>query len=282
MVTLEEAGVLGLVGVAMLVGGGVLMRRAFRRRRQRQLIDETATSEIASLAVGPAEVVGTAHPTERTLPAPFSEEECLVAIWKIEEYRVYTDKDGKTRSEWTTVGSGVESVPFYVDDGTARLLVRPDDDVEFDVEPRDTVEVSAGNRPPEAIAAFLEDDSRTNLVGAFNDLREATNVLSGGWNWSRRRRYHQRILTPGETVYVFGTVQPRDEGRSADNPENLEIRRVPRADRDLEPLFLISNLSEAELIDARRWSLLLFPAGALVATGGLGVLLFALSLLLGG
>lgn len=281
MVNVEEVGVLALLGVALMVGGAVIMKRSFDRRRQRQLIEETPTSEIESVAVGPAEVVGTASPADEPLAAPFTDEDCLVAIWRIEEYRVYTDKDGKTRSEWTTIGSGVESTAFYVDDGTGRLLVRPDESVEFDVEELDTIEVSAGRRPPAPIEAFLEDGSRTSVMSAFNRLREVATVASGGWNWNRRRRYYQRLITPGEAVYVFGTVGLRGEGRSADNPENLVIERVPREDRDLEPLFLISNLPEPDLIGARRWALLGFPAGALVATAGLGVLLFVLATLVG-
>lgn len=281
MVSVETVAGFALFGAILLVGGGALMKRAFDRRRQRHLMEETATSQIESLSVGPAEVVGTARPADRALPAPFTDAECLVAVWKIEEYRVYTDSKGKTRTEWTTIGSGVECVPFYVDDGTGELLVRPDDDVVFDVDERETVEVSAGRRPPDAVEAFLADGDRTTLMEAFGDLRGMATVASGGWTWGRRRRYHQRLIEPGEEVYVFGTVQPREEGRSPDNPENLEIRRVSREDRDLEPLFLVSNLTEAELIGARRWALLAFPVGALVATAGVGLLAYALALLLG-
>jgi hypothetical protein len=84
------------------------------------------------------------------------------------------------------------------------------------------------------------------------------------------RRYSQRLLRPGEDVYVFETVQRRVGASSARNPENLVVKRVPERDHDLEPLFLIADRPEVKLRASRTYALLWFPVGALLTTAGLG------------
>jgi hypothetical protein len=82
-------------------------------------------------------------------------------------------------------------------------------------------------------------------------------------------------------VFVFGTVQVREGARSARNPENLVIERVPEGDEDLQPLFLIADNPEAKLLAERKWSLLWFPVGALLTTAGVGGVILVASALVG-
>lgn len=280
----------GLVISGMLVViGALVMRDAFRRRKQRQLIEETPTEEIESLTLGPSEVKGTVVAGEEPLRAPFSEDDCVIARWKVEQYH-YDHEDN--RGEWREVRSGVECVPFYVDDGTGRLRVEPDEDVVYEIE-KDTepmFEVDARQRPPEAVGTFFRDRgfspveslrSTLDLPGGFTFNRGGGFSFGLGDRHSGDRRYYQHLIRPDEDVYVFGTVQLRDGVRSADNAENLLIKRVPKEDRDLEPMFMIADHPEARLRKSRRFALLRFPVGALLFTGGVGGLLYVGSLLLG-
>ena len=276
----------GLVVSGMLVVvGGLLMRNAFERRRQRQLIAETPTEDVESVSIGPSEVTGLAVPADAAIPAPFSDDDCLVAQWTVEQF--YEDDDS---SGWRTVASGVEYVPFYVDDGTGRLLVEPDEDVVYDIrsgtEP--TFEVRRSQEPPAAVRRFFEGrpfsplESLRSSFGLHSgfDVGDGFRFGSGG----RRegdRRYEQHLIRPGEQVYVFGTVQRRDGARSAVNAENLCIKRVPAGDEDLEPLFMIADSPEARLRDDRRFALLWFPVGALLATAGVGGVVLVLSSVFG-
>jgi len=77
------------------------------------------------------------------------------------------------------------------------------------------------------------------------------------------RRYKQNLIRPDESVYVFGTVQPRDETvRNATNAERLVVQKV-RDDSMREPMFLILDDEETDLIDRRKWALWRAPLGGL-------------------
>jgi hypothetical protein len=289
-IALDDA-VGGLVVSGMLlVIGALLMKQAFDRRRQRQLIEETPTEDVESLSLGPSEVKGRAVPAEGAIPAPFSDEDCLVAEWRVEEY--YEDDDS---SGWRTRSSGVECAPFYLDDGTGRVLVVPDEDVLYEIEKdaEPMFEVRAFQRPPEAVTEFFAR-RRTGRFDPLESLR-STLDLGGSFEFGRDggfgfgtggrrrgdRRYYQNLLRPGEEAYVFGTVQTREDVRSARNPENLVIRRVPEGDEDLQPMFMIADRPEASLTKQRRFALLRFPVGALLATAGVGGILLVVSALMG-
>jgi len=253
--------------VLALVGGVVGMVHGFRRRRQRNLIEETPTQDVESLSVGVAEQNGRArpHPEHGTIPSPFSGADCLLAQWEITEYE--SDDDG---GHWDTVARGVESVPFHLDDGTGRLLVDPREDVVFDLdetrEPR--VDVEAGEDPPGPVRAFLRREPSVGNAG-----EPLLNVLDLG-NAEGDRRYYQHLITPDESVYAFGYVEPREGVSSPDNPENLVLRKTPEEDADLEPMFMLADKSEQRLVEERKHAVLWIPGGALVSTAGLAGLVF--------
>lgn len=245
-----------------LVGGVAAMVHGFRMRKQRNLIQETPTEDVESLSAGLSEVQGIArpHPEHGPITAPFSSDDCLVAEWKIEEYE--SDDDG---GHWDTVASGVESVPFFVDDGTGKLLVDPHEDSVLDIdeseEPR--IRVDSSESPSGQVREFLD---REPSVGASGDsLLDVLNFGSAG-----DRRYYHHLLEPDEEVYAFGYVEPREGVSSPDNPENLVLRKTPEEDADLEPMFMISDKSQERLVEERKHAILWVPGGALISTLGLG------------
>jgi len=122
--------------------------------------------------------------------------------------------------------------------------------------------------------------STLDLPGGFTFGHDGGFTFHVGNRRTGDRRYHQHLIRPGEEAYVFGTVQLREVARSADNAENLVSKRVPREDRDLEPLFMIADHEATHLARSRRWALLRFPVGAFVFTAGLGGLLYVGSLIL--
>ena len=228
-----------------LLGGGWLVRKGFRRWRQRMLITNTPTEQARSLSIGPSEVMGSAVPASEPLTAPFSDEECVVAEYKIEEY----DTSGDNNS-WKTKDEDVLSCPFYVDDGTGQILVRPHEDATYDLDPDDwaTTRVDSSDRGPEAVQEFI--DGRDDLDYP-RDSRGKNND----------RRYKQNLIRTGDSVYVFGTVQPREDvAQGADNAERLLIQQV-EDDSMRQLMFLISDDEPDSLIDRRRWALWRAPVG---------------------
>jgi hypothetical protein len=251
---------IGAVAILVLFGGGAgLVKAGFTRRKQRNLMRDTPTADVESMAVGPSEVKGSALAADGDpFPAPFSEDDCVIAQYEVEQY--HEDDDG---GSWNTVASGVVHTPFYVDDGTGRVLVEPHDDATFDLAPddRETVRVDSSRNGPEPVQRFVDrmDDVSypADASGTEND-----------------RRYHQTLIRDKESVYVFGTAQPRGGDHSGgSNPDLLVIRRVAADDALEETMFLISDDTEAGLVTRREWAGLRIPAG-----GGFVVLGFACTL----
>lgn len=100
-------------------------------------ISRTPTSDVASVDDGTVEVEGEIEPARETVTAPVSEEECVAY-----EYEATQTRRFGSRSYRSVVESERDSVPFYVDDGTGRVLVDPEG-AEIDVEKRETEEVGA-------------------------------------------------------------------------------------------------------------------------------------------
>lgn len=242
-----------LFAAVLTYAGFRVVRRGFELRRQRQLVLDTPTEDVESVSMGPSELFGTARSVEEPLEAPFSDEDCLVAIWRVEEYRDDHDDDG---GSWRTVESGTESVPFYLDDGTGWILVEPHPDVEYTLGDEPRIDVDAGDEPPAPVRRFLEREGVAPVarrLGSFLTVQIGTKEGD--------RRYYQRLLQPGEDVYVFGTVQ-RDESVEGD----VVVRRPDGAATP----FMIGDAPEAEVAAARRWAMWRLPAGAGIVT--LGVL----------
>lgn len=179
----------GLLGAAALGYGLRRLRRAYRAVRA----ETTAVAALANVS-GPVEVAGTAAVYEETVEAPFGGEPSLAVEWSVSETRPDPDDGG---TEWRTVARGAGAVPFLVDDGSASVLVDPEG-ADLSLAAGTRLDVDAGESPPDRVAAFVgsnpEVDGQAHGV-ALGPVRVA----------SSDRRYHERRLDPGETVYLQGT-----------------------------------------------------------------------------
>jgi hypothetical protein len=132
-------------------------------------ISRTPTSNVSSVSDGTVEVQGDIKSSRETVTAPVSEEDCVAyeyeARQRINIGRGYT----------TVVESGGDSAPFYVDDGTGRVLVDPDG-AKIDVEKTETE----------------RRDSDSSEYSRDTTLKE------------------KRVPTDGR-IYVFGTARWSDE-----------------------------------------------------------------------
>ena len=251
-----------------LAGGGYLIRKGFRRWRQRQLIQNTPTEQAQSLSIGPSEITGRAVTADgEPMGAPFSDDECVVACYEIKEYDTSGDN-----SSWKTVEEETLFDPFYVDDGTGEVLVRPHDDATFDLDPDDWTEeyVDSSERGPKAVQEFVR-------------RHDSVDFPSDASGQSNDRKYRQNLIRQSESVYVFGTVQPRDEddvGVGSTNADRLVIQKV-LDDSMREPLFLISDDEQCGLIERRRWALWRLPVGGFFLVAGVATFLFVFGPLVG-
>jgi len=247
-----------VIGLAIVYGG-------FRKWQQMRLMQDTPTEKVRSAAVGRTELTGTAKPIEAegTIARPFTDGECLVATYEIEEWENDADDDG---GSWNTLDSGTLFVPFHLDDGTGRMCVEPEPDATYEIseENRTRIRVGTGRSPPGEVRSFFDrqyDESDEGLLGG---------LLFGGPDarGSDKRRYTQEIIPPGEEVYLLGGAQPAGEARG-DTPTRLVLGKDDASDE-----FIVSDHTEGELVSRYRWT----APGMIV--GGLALSAVTLYLLL--
>jgi hypothetical protein len=252
-----------------------LVYDGFGKWKTKRLMEDTPTEKVRSMAAGRTELEGVAHSDGETIEAPFSDEACLHIDWEVEEYRKDPDDDDY---DWETVAQGSQSVPFYLDDGTGRVVVRAaSGDATFEISDANTrqITVGGGQRPPAEVAEFIErHDSQheqasltENPIDALGDFVASENIGHS----NRKRRYSQEILPDGNDIYLLGSAVPREaDGEMAGQEDLLELTR----EEDLDT-FLVSDRSEEELESYyEKW-------GPLEIVGGIGLSAICLALLLG-
>lgn len=162
----------------------------------------TPTSTVFSLSGGlPAQVclVGTAESLGDALRGPFSGREAVVVGYEVEELRRNYNASTKTNSQtWKTIDEGWASVPFVLDDGSARIRIDPRR-ATFEVRADEVTKVAGGRLPPEHIQSFIDSNDEVDSEATRFELGPIS--LSTG----RDRRYSEYRIEPGDQVCVFGS-----------------------------------------------------------------------------
>lgn len=102
-----------LIGVLLFILG-------FKTYREYRVLAETPETPVRSIPMGLVRVSGTATGDDR-LTSPLTSVPCFY-------YRVQTEKRVKKENEngkWEKVGTETDERPFYLNDGTGRVLVMP-------------------------------------------------------------------------------------------------------------------------------------------------------------
>lgn len=234
--------------LVMFVAGLLLVYHGFRKWQRMRLMQDTPTEKVRSAAVGRTELTGTGKPIDGigTIDQPFTDGECLVATYEIEEWEEEEDDDGGSDGHWSTVDSGTLVTPFVIDDGTGRMRVEPDEDATFDIssENRTRFHVGANRTPPDEVVEFFERRYADDDEGLLDTLLDWDPSVRG----SEKRRYTQEVIPPGERLYLLGGARPMD-GASGSNADRLVLGRDGGSDE-----FIVSDRSEEELVSNYRWA----------------------------
>jgi len=230
------------IGLVIAVIALFASLRACRRKR---LIDNLPTSKTQGVFIGLVELKGTVK-CEQPLESYLAQVPCVYYSYNIEErwsrLVTETESDGKggtrtvTRREsgWTTVASQIESTPFYLQDDTGNLLVRP-------------------------------EGARIEAAGVFNeqctpmsDLYYGKGPAGGIMDSDHVRRFTETAIPLEAPLFVVGQARERKDVVAP------EIAADPKASD-----FLISVRSEEQISNGLGWQLwLFFLLGAAVAPGG--------------
>lgn len=258
---------LAIWATVALLAGPWLYVKGFRTLRTRNLIANTPTARIRSMAIGLVEINGQVQPRS-TLGAPFSGKPC--AYWEV-------DIAVRDRRGWSTVHRRQSGNPFYLRDATGVALVYPHGaqcKLHFGTEER-----FQGLALPACYADYM--NANTSVFSRVTRL----GVL----------RFRERMLEAGQHVYVLGTAVPRSrahvvaagEPLAATGTDGPVRTRLEDLDRDVaavirrgqnESTFIISQESERSLmLSLGARALMQLVGGPALTLFGLGYWVFALS-----
>ncbi len=187
-----------LSAVDRLAAGPAGLGGAFRAGRRRRLVENLPTSKTTGVFIGLVELKGTAE-SASPLTSYLAEQPCVEYQWSVEEHwsrtvtETYTDSDGKTQtrtrheSGWTTVASGGEMIPFYLQDDCGVILVRPE---------------GAKLEP----AAMFDE-----TVGRGDPLYYAKGPAGAVADSDHRRRFVERGIPLHAMLYVMGQARERQD-----------------------------------------------------------------------
>jgi hypothetical protein len=211
---------LPLVGLLLSL---LVLGLAFRAGRRRRLVENLPTSKTTGVFIGLVELKGTAE-SAGPLTSYLAEQPCVDYQWSVDEHwsrtvtESYTDSNGKSQtrtrheSGWTTVASGGELIPFYLQDDCGVILIRPE---------------GAKLEPVE-----MFDES----VGLGDSLYYAKGPGGAVSDSDHRRRFVERGIPLHSQLYIMGQARERQDVVAA------EIAQDRKA-----PMFLISTRSEEQI-----------------------------------
>lgn len=222
--------------------GLVLFAYGFQQLRLKQRIENTPTSKVRSIAMGPVEVSGSVLPSfQGTLEAPFTGSPCVYYRYSVEEYK----KSGKN-SSWVTIDSGKDSRLFYVKDDTGEVLV---DSTGADVDLPPVFNQSGTQAPPVRVQEFLE----------------RKNINFKGWFSNKNMRFIEYHLAPGDLAFVTGEAGSNPH---LENGAAVEGYRNVLISKGKSEFFFISDKSEKGVLDSLKWKVGFGILGGMVLSGG--------------
>ncbi len=248
---MESALIVIGIGLALIVGGIVGLVMAFLAARKVRVITATRTSRLSDLipqfeAVR-AELGGDASEMHQTAElkgvvecdAPVTGElsqkpAAMVhtrVSRKVEVLRQSTDKHGNTRQRWVQQTEHVHSneveAPFYLNDGSGRIRVRP---------------AGASLDLTEVVDRFeqagaVEQSSGRIALGSFSF---SFSTPLGSSKRTLGYRFEESILPLGAELYVLGDISDTGDGLAVRDP-----------DRDGRP-YIVSTKGEEALVRSGR------------------------------
>lgn len=171
-----------------------------------------------------AELVGKAVPAGASLKAPKSGKECVYYRFKVERREAHHSKNG-TSYTWTTVSESVEGVPFFIDDGTGKVLLD-----------------LSGVKDVDAMKSFESVENNPAVQGRVLGFN-----LSLG---NQPMRYTEYCIPAGQQIYAMGLIRHNEDN-------SMQLVR-PSDERP----FLVSCRSEESLKAERKSHEFWFKAGA--------------------
>ena len=254
----------GFIWLVIGAGFGVFsFFRGFKLLRNKRLIENTPTSKCRSVAMGLAEVCGTAQGAAK-LPSLIGKIPCYCSQVRVERYVKRQKSSG-----WEKVHEAQIGIPFQVEDETGRVRVDPTG-AELDIPVE--LEYSTDSGLGALLGLTLSRMNEAKVSSSMIPMQFMNYCNSTGVGFRGRMRFFERNLCPGDKVYVLGSAEcvPGVE----DEHERIIFRKGKH-----HPWYVIAEASEKELLSKMGTSTLLHIfGGAALTIVCIGFLLFKLEL----
>jgi hypothetical protein len=179
--------ILGAVFLLIAICCFIALRNARRRYR---LMLATEASNVGALTEGPCEIQGRIESIDSAFTSPWTQQQCVYCQFFVEELR----RSGGKSSTWYSIINDVQKQSFKVTDPSGSVEIDPDE-AKFDL--KSVAHEQIG---------LLSGDASSKLQTLLKDRDiETTNRIS------RELRCSEKVLTTGDTVYVFGEAKRVDE-----------------------------------------------------------------------
>jgi len=291
----------------IFVVGFLVMRMGVGRFQTGRLIRDTVPERVRSIAIGRTELNGHARDAGVVFDQPFTDGTCLYYRYAVKQYveKKKRDEDGNVETErtWSTTSSQNLAAPFYLDDGTGKVLVVANAGADFQISDEHTfTKTFNGRRIPsqyqkqidtsvdiaDAVPAGVEWEPYNlatrleaklpfgSIPGTANDVRPRRSGSPKQPDYSPsstsgrilKRRITQTVLPVDEEMYVYGAATERRDATGA-NEERLIIQGDDDTGR-----FIVSDTGEDKLASKFiRWGLIYLTIG--LALSALAVYLFS-------
>lgn len=215
--------------VSLMPWLAVLLALAFataslRRNARKRLIQSLPTSRSDGVFIGLVELNGSAE-SESPLTSHLAGAPCVLYSWSVEEKwsRTVVSKDSRgrtsTRQEegWTTVASGTEAQPFYLQDAWGAVRVDP----------------QGAKLEPEVLL--------THTCGRDDPMYYAKGPVEAIPNSKHHRRFTEHGFALHAPLFIIGRARERND---------LVAPEIA-SDRDAE-MFLISSRTEEKVVSGHR------------------------------
>ncbi len=230
--------------------GVVSFFRGFILLRNKRLIENTPTSKCRSVALGLAEVCGTAQ-GDTKMPSLVGKIPCYCSQVRVERY-----VKRKKSSGWEKVYELTDAVVFQVEDDTGRVKVDPAGaELDIPIELEYSTDSGLGSLLGQTLLRMSDAKVTPSMVG----MQFMNFCNSHGVSFHGRMRFFERNICPGDTVYVLGSAEALPG--VADEQERVIFRKGKH-----HPWYVIAEASEKELLSKMGTSVLLHIYGGIALT----------------
>lgn len=218
--------------------------------KEKNIIKNVPRSKIRSVAIGLAEIVGTAKAITM-VKTPISKQDCVYYNYVVKQL----ESNGDHTDNWRTIKTESSTQPFIIQDETGEIEVNP---VKADV----YLGLRKAYFASLNLFKVFSKDAEQKYLQNLKEIEVVNGHEKIKFRMSKRgdRKYYEYYLLPGDNTYVLGTVSPKD------NSDKLFVHKGVN-----DKYFILGDKNENTVLKRINKKLLIFGLVLLVGVAGLAL-----------